>query len=98
MPERTVSMVSHCEDTARLTVNYRWDVLRSDVHGEVCLLGRFILDIDADEALDSAISCLRIHSPSIRALTMFERRGYVDKEEVSSCTGTGHDGVLDECS
>jgi len=79
-------------------VNYGWDVLDSDVHGEVWLLGCFVLDIDADKALDGAISCSRIHSPSVCALTMFERRGYVDKEEVSPCTGTGHDGVLDKCS
>ena len=91
-------MVSDCKDTVRHTVDYRWDVLGSDVDGEVCLLGRFVLDIDADKALDGAISCLRIHPTSVCALTMCKRRGYVDKEEVSPCTGTGHDGVLDERS
>jgi len=64
-------------------VNYLWNTLFSYIHHQIWSLRRFIGIADAGEVLDFTGSRLDIDTSPIGFLTVFQRRGDMDKEEVT---------------
>lgn len=65
------------------------------IHRQIRILRSLVRIVDSGESLDLSSSSLREQSLSIRLLTVCQRSGDVDEEEVSS---VGSSGLLDNCS